>query len=118
MQRGGAREADGQAAALAPVEALHMLDGLCHTSEDSNRAFVEHLPSSIQRNPFRLTVKQSDAEFCFQIADLLAKRGLLNTQSFSGLCKGAFFGHRYEITEMPKFHASLPSLRRFECFRF
>jgi hypothetical protein len=52
-------------------------------------------------------VKETDLEFLFELADLLAQWGLADIQSDCGSSEVQFFSDRDEILQVPQFHSCL-----------
>lgn len=51
-----------------------------------------------------LPLKQRHAQITLKLADLLAERGLLNTQCLCGMGNAAMFSNGYEVAQVPDIH--------------
>jgi len=49
-------------------------------------------------------LKQSNAEFFFELPDLLAERRLTDVQAYRRATEVKFFGDRYKVTQVSQFH--------------
>jgi hypothetical protein len=73
-------------------------------SEDVFRLAEEHAAGVGQRHVMPAPIEQGDTDFRFELADLLAQRGLRGVEARGGAGEIQLVRHGHEVPQMTQFH--------------
>ena len=97
VKRRGARESDNDAALFSACGALRRCAGVLDVTQYLPRLGEQGFAGIGQRHAARQALEQLYVEFRFQRANLLAERGLPNSDFLGGARYMAFLGHGDEV---------------------
>ena len=98
----GAGEADGEGAFFAAAEAADLREVVLNFFEGGAGAFGEQLAGQGEFDAAGGAIEETVAEHLFQALDLLAERGLGNSQALGGFAEVQGFGDGQEVAEVAK----------------
>ena len=95
---------DRQIAGASSGGLLRQPSRMIEATEDVFRLAQEHAAGVRQRHVMTAPIEQRDANFGFELPDLLAQRRLRGVEPGGGAREVQLVGDRHEVAQMPQFH--------------
>ena len=102
---GRAHRTDAQHPRPQTASHARFIDGIGQGADDSLSFVGKDLPCRGELDASGVAVKKTHTKALFQLADLLAQRGLADAENFRRAPKVEFIGHAQEISKMSDFNA-------------